>query len=209
MIGLPAISQAVGVYVVDWEVALRSRLEELDEVSLTIATPSDGRSERPLPRGSVVYLDWLSDRGLVRVRGIVSEVVHIPIPALRVIVDGKPEVHQRRNYVRTTASLPVAATPLPDRLTDMEPITMLATSFDISGGGMRLQLMRFEAEVGARLELEITMPDETVIDAVGAVTRRPLTDVYCIEFVEISKRDQERIVRFVFQQLRTQAGRAA
>ena len=210
MIALPNINQSVGVYVVEWETELRSRIEDTGEGSLTIAMPSDGRTERPLPRGAVVYLDWICDRGVVRVRGIVSEFVRIPIPALLVIVDGAPEIHQRRNYVRASANLALVATPDRLRTADEEELPEIkGTTFDLSGGGMRVRLQGFEAEVSDRLRFEVTMPDESLIHAAGKVTRRPLPDVYCIEFDEIDKRAQERVVRLVFERLRSLAGRAA
>ena len=172
--------------------------------------PSDGRTERPVPRGAVVYLDWICDRGVVRVRGVVSEFVRIPIPALLVVIDGEPEIHQRRNYVRASTNLVVKATP--DRLpaADEEEVpSVQGTTFDMSGGGMRVRLQGFEAELNDRIKFDITMPDETVIQAAGKITRRPLPDVYCIQFEEIDKRAQERVVRLVFERLRSLAGRAA
>ena len=210
MIALPNINQSVGVYVVEWETELRSRIEDTGEGSLTIAMPSDGRTERPVPRGAVVYLDWICDRGVVRVRGVVSEFVRIPIPALLVVIDGEPEIHQRRNYVRASTNLVVKATP--DRLpaADEEEVpSVQGTTFDMSGGGMRVRLQGFEAELNDRIKFDITMPDETVIQAAGKITRRPLPDVYCVQFDEIDKRAQERVVRLVFERLRSLAGRAA
>lgn len=210
MIALPNINQSVGVYVVEWETELRSRIEDTGEGSLTIAMPSDGRTERPVPRGAVVYLDWICDRGVVRVRGVVSEFVRIPIPALLVVIDGEPEIHQRRNYVRASTNLVVKATP--DRLpaADEEEVpSVQGTTFDMSGGGMRVRLQGFEAELNDRIKFDITMPDETVIQAAGKITRRPLPDVYCVQFDEIDKRAQERVVRLVFERLGSLAGRAA
>ncbi len=209
MIALPNINQSIGVYVVEWEIELRSRIEDASDGSLTIAMPSDGRSERPLPRGAAVSLDWISDRGVVRVRGIVSEFVRIPIPALLIVIDGEPEVHQRRNYVRASANLTVAATPVRGRKTAVAPPTVNGTTFDMSGGGMRVRLHGLEAEVDDRLRFEVTLPDETVIEVAGTITRRPLPDVYCVQFDEIDKRSQERVVRLVFERLRTIAGRVA
>jgi c-di-GMP-binding flagellar brake protein YcgR len=213
LIALPNINQSIGVYVVEWETELRSRIEDTGVGSLTVAMPSDGRTERQLPRGAVVYLDWICDRGVVRVRGVVSEFVRIPIPALLVVVDGEPEVHQRRNYVRASANLTVRATPDRKRTAEDEgeevPAVVRGTTFDMSGGGMRVRLQGFDAEIDERLRFDITMPDETVIQAAGKVTRRPLPDVYCIEFDEIDKRAQERVVRLVFERLRSLAGRAA
>jgi len=210
LIALPNINQSVGVYVVEWETELRSRIEDTGEGSLTIAMPSDGRTERPVPRGAVVYLDWICDRGVVRVRGVVSEFVRIPIPALLVVIDGEPEIHQRRNYVRASTNLVVKATP--DRLpaADEEEVpSVQGTTFDMSGGGMRVRLQGFEAELNDRIKFDITMPDETVIQAAGKITRRPLPDVYCVQFDEIDKRAQERVVRLVFERLGSLAGRAA
>lgn len=209
MIALPNINQSIGVYVVEWEIELRSRIEDAGNGSLTIAMPSDGRSERPLPRGAVVYLDWISDRGVVRVRGVVSEFVRIPIPALLIVVDGEPEIHQRRNYVRASANLTVEARPLRKREIDPEPVVVSGATFDMSGGGMRVRLRHYEGEIGDQLEIEVTLPDETVIEILGTVTRRPLPDVYCVQFDRIEKRAQERIVRLVFERLRAIAGRAA
>jgi c-di-GMP-binding flagellar brake protein YcgR len=210
LIALPNINQSVGVYVVEWETELRSRIEDSGEGNLTIAMPSDGHAERVPPRGAAVYLDWICDRGVVRVRGIVSEFLRIPVPALIVIVDGAPEIHQRRNYVRASTNLTVLATPeRPASADDGELSEIKGTTFDMSGGGMRIRLQGFDAEVDDRLKFEITMPDESIVHAAGKITRRPLPDVYCVEFEEIDKRAQERVVRLVFERLRSLAGRAA
>jgi c-di-GMP-binding flagellar brake protein YcgR len=219
VIALPNIYQSIGVYVVDWEVELRSRIEDASDGSLTIAMPSDGRSERPLPRGASVYLDWISDRGVVRVRGVVSEFVQIPIPALQIVIAGESEIHQRRNYVRASANLTVSAAPLRERDADadadaeleaeLEPWTVSGTTFDLSGGGMRVRFHGYEAEIGDRLRFEVVLPDETVIRVIGTITRRPLPEVYCVQFDEIDQRAQERVVRLVFERLRVLAGRTA
>ncbi len=209
MIALPNINQSIGVYVVEWEIELRSRIEDKSDGSLTIAMPSDGRSERPLPRGAVVYLDWISDRGVVRVRGVVSELVRIPVPALMIVIDGEPEIHQRRNYVRASANLTIVATPLSEHSAGVEPATLSGATFDLSGGGMRVRLRHYEGAIGARLRVELTLPDETVTEILATITRRPLPDVYCLQFDQIEKRAQEKIVRLVFERLRAIAGRAA
>lgn len=209
MIALPNVNKSVGIYVVDWEIELHSRIEETGTDSLTIAMPTDGRAEHPLPRGTVVYVDWISERGVVRVRGVVSEVVRIPIPALLIVVDSEPEIHQRRNYVRASANLPITATPIVDADGDAELRTVHGTTFDMSGGGMRVRLQNLDVEVDAVLCFTITMPDDTVIEAVGRITRQPLPDVYCVQFEEIDTKLRERVVRLVFERLRTVAGRAA
>ena len=209
MIALPNINQSIGVYVVEWEIELRSRIEDKSDGSLTIAMPSDGRSERPLPRGAAVYLDWISDRGVVRVRGVVSELVRIPVPALMIVIDGEPEIHQRRNHVRASANLTIEATPLSKHSAGVEPTTLSGATFDLSGGGMRVRLRHYEGAIGARLRLELTLPDETVTEILASITRRPLPDVYCLQFDQIEKRAQEKIVRLVFERLRAIAGRAA
>lgn len=209
MIALPDVNQSVGVYVVEWETELYSRIEDTNDGSLTIATPSDGRAERPLPRGAVVYIDWICERGVVRVRGVVSEFVRIPIPGTLVVVDGEPEVHQRRNYVRASAHLDVIASPIRGRKDDPRPADIKGTTSDMSGGGMRVRFQGFDADVNERLSLVVMMPDETTIEVVGKITRRMPPDTYCIEFDEIDQRAQERVVRLVFDRLRNRGGKAA
>lgn len=104
----------------------------------------------------------------------------------------------------TTAGAPAAA----DDAT--EPVLLEAVIADLSGGGVRLRMSE-ELEVGRRLRLSFE-PDGEPMTVVAEVVRtvpaelRRRAVVQC-RFEQITRRDQERIIRFIFEKQREHSQR--
>jgi hypothetical protein len=198
---LPAPGQRLGVLVHEWNARLVSEVEAETGDALTIAFPSDGSGDFDLPAGMTITVEWASPRGLMRVdgrsggRGAVGIAVELTT---------KPEVFQRRDYVRANTAVDVVVTPA-DGLT--MPAT--GTTVDLSGGGMQAHLPGLELDVDDRASIEIDVPEEDSVLAEARVTRRPDSETFCFAFEQIDAREQERLIKFVFQRLRGAAGQAA
>src|SRR5206468_3435059 len=93
---LPKINELVLVRTGSPESVLRSRVEDAAPGVLTIAHPSDGLTAHRLATSTRVTLEWLVERGIGTVTGVVSAHVDIGIPALTVQLNTTPVVYQRR-----------------------------------------------------------------------------------------------------------------
>jgi hypothetical protein len=201
MTRLPDTGQRLGVLVHEWNARLVSSVEEAGAGVLTIALPSDGSSQFDLPAGAGVTLEWASPRGLMRVGGRSGGRAGDAIP---VELSGSPEVFQRRDYVRASTGVDVVVTPA-------DGLTMPArgTTVDVSGGGMQAHLPGLGIDVDDRVSVELDLPEEDPVLAEARVTRRPAAETFCFAFEQIDARDQERLIKFVFQRLRGAGGKAA
>lgn len=198
---LPDVGQRVGVLVQEWNARLVSQVAAVAGDGLTIAFPSDGKSDFDVPSGASVTLEWVTPRGLMRAAG--RSAGHDGA-GVGIRLTGDPEVFQRRDYVRANTAVEVVAKPL-------DGLTMPArgTSVDLSGGGVQVTLPGLGLDVDDRADLEIDLPEEDPIGAAARVTRRPSGDTYCFSFEHIDPKDQERLIKFVFQRLRGTSGKAA
>jgi hypothetical protein len=199
---LPDSGQRLGVLVHEWNARLVSSVAESGVGTLSIAFPSDGSSEFDLPAGVAVTLEWASPRGLVRVEG--RSAGRGAANSVAIGVEGVPEVFQRRDYVRATTGIEVVATP-------KDGLTMPAsgTTVDVSGGGMQAQLPGLAIDVDDRVTVALSIPDEEPILADARVTRLSAANTFSFAFEQIDAREQERLIKFVFQALRGASGKAA
>jgi hypothetical protein len=199
---LPEVGARIGVKVHEWNAVLVSKIEEHGAGVLAIALPSDGRAEYDLPKGIAVDLEWVSPRGLMRVRGHSGGPWAGDVSGLSVELAGDPQVFQRRDYVRAYTVTDIHVT----RRFGGEPIDGL--TIDLSGGGVQANVPGLSADIDDRFEIEIMLPEEELIVAEARVTRRATADIYSFAFDQIEPKQQERLIRFVFQKLRS-AGKAA
>jgi c-di-GMP-binding flagellar brake protein YcgR len=199
---LPEAGQRLGIHVPEWNARLVSEVLDAGVGTLTIAFPSDGRSDFDLPAGVALALEWVNPRGLVRVEG--RSVGRSDGSGVVVRLSGAPEVVQRRDYVRANTVADLVVTPV-------DGLTMPATgvTIDISGGGLQASLPGLNVGVDDRVRLELEIPEETAVEADARVTRVPTPHTFCFIFEQIDPREQERLIKFVFQRLRGSTGKAA
>jgi hypothetical protein len=146
---------------------------------------------------TLLMLESTGSRGVVRTAGA-AELVEANL--LRFVLDGAAEVVQRREFVRVVAAKRLV---LEDE--DGEVLAEGLT-VDISGGGLRAQLPRsaevpFDRTVVFSLFLGLTDYDDQVSGTAQIVRTREDNQVGLV-FEHIANRDQERLIRFVFERQR-------
>lgn len=136
-------------------------------------------------------------RGVVRTPGTAE---HVEANLLRFTLDDTPEVVQRREFVRVTAAKRIVFED------DEGDVIADALTVDISGGGLLVQIPRSkelptEGSIYFTLYLGLTDYDDQVNGTVRVVRRKD-DNQYALAFVHISRADQERLIRFVFERQR-------
>src|SRR3954447_8917985 len=144
-VSLPEFSEQVGVRPDETGERLNSRVEEVEPSRLLLATPSNAEQEVTRERGAGVAVEWVTARGLARVPGRTAGNGRIHIPTIAIELLGKPEIFQRREYVRAAAAIQLEAT-IPGMKGDFEGM-----SVDLSGGGIRATLPELDVEEGSEL----------------------------------------------------------
>lgn len=114
---------------------------------------------------------------------------------------------QRRNFYRLKINLPVGFQVIKEDSDQGEVNYVKAYTADISGGGMRL-LTDEKLEPGQQLKCRIPLGEKDFLELKGLVVRV----VPCVEgnykfevgvkFVDILEVEQDRLIRFIFQQQR-------
>lgn len=195
---LPGFSEQVGVRLDDSGERLHSRVEDVAPQQLLLAMPSDGTQEVSLPVGAGLAVEWVTARGLARVPGRHAGPGRIAVPTVAIELLGRPEIFQRREYVRAPASLQLEV------MTAAGSEEHEGLSVDISGGGVRASIPSLDVEVDTVLSLWLGLPDRA-IEAPVRVLRRQDPDVYVLVFESIREEDRELVIRHVFERLRAAA----
>ncbi|HEY2317962.1 MAG TPA: PilZ domain-containing protein [Solirubrobacteraceae bacterium] len=168
--------------------------ERADEVVLVVLVDIDGDHETAVDTAN---LEYTSRRGLVKLHG---EAVFEDRSLVRFRPHGDAEILQRRDFVRVH-------TPHPVTLDSGDEAAQRAHTVDLSGGGMLLadadtlapdQTVRFIVSVGA---------DQEPIEGVARVVRIREDGKRALMFERISEHDRQRLIRFVFECMRTARAR--
>jgi c-di-GMP-binding flagellar brake protein YcgR len=194
-----------------------STVRRVDERGLLIDLPHRAEEDLLLHAGDEVSL-------FVQVHGRMFQLETRVIAAdFQVLLEGPREAEQteRRQFYRLLTSidpllvelLPVEEPrTVPEQVSEsgeseeqQKPPVLEAIIVDLSGGGVRLRMSQ-ELAVGQRLRLTFE-PDGEPMTVVAEVVRtvpaepRRRAVVQC-RFEDISRRDQERIIRFIFEKQR-------
>ena len=167
--------------------------ERADEVVLVVLVDIDGEREGPVDTAD---LEYTSRRGLIKLHG---EAVFEDRSLIRFRPHGDAEVLQRRDFVRVHTPHPVTV--------DSGEERARVYTVDLSGGGMLLadadtldadQAVRFVISVGA---------DREPVEGVARVVRIREDGKRALMFEQISEHDRQRLIRFVFECMRTARAR--
>lgn len=141
-------------------------------------------------------LESTGGQGVLRTRGSGQRV---DANRIRFFLDDTADIVQRRQFVRVVAAQRVV---LED---DNENVILDTYAINISGGGLLLALPRKGVDLGpeqkANFYLYLSHSDDPVI-GLAKVIRIVADNQLAIAFEEISRRDQERVIRFVFDRQR-------
>ena len=171
----------------------------------------------PVAKGSEITINSVAENGVYEFKAITQEVRREPIYQLDLDVPADEPIHhlQRRQFMRLNLHLRVTYQILSNNqnVPDESSKKMEAMSKDISGNGICL-IMDERLPKGTRLDMFVPLlPDRPPIYVVGEIVRaddphgethRKNYDVG-IRFVEIRLTDQDRIVKYVFEQERKRA----
>jgi PilZ domain len=162
-----------------------------EEVVLVVLTELD-----PLPLQTLdpATLEYTSLRGIIRLQG---EAHFEDQMLVRFHAEGDPEVIQRRAYVRVHTPQEVTLGPT------FADQTLHAHTIDISGGGMLLAGVSC-VEVGDPIGFELRLGcDPAPVRGVARVVRIDPDSRRAVAFEEIDEGDRQRLIRFVFECMRT------
>jgi hypothetical protein len=166
--------------------------ERGEEVVLVVLTELGG----PLPPEALdpATLEYTSVRGVIRLHG---EACFEDESLMRFHAEGEPEVIQRRAYVRVHTPQVVTLEPA------LADHPLRAHTIDLSGGGMLLAgvcTLNVGDPIGFEMRLGV---NPRPIEGVARVVRIDPDGRRAVAFEEIDEGDRQRLIRFVFECLRT------
>lgn len=187
----------------DWYV---SSVQDLDQKNLCISIPTQGPIPLILHRGDIVRISLVSgkERYEFETRMLGQRQDNIP---LYVLLLPKEYRHvQLRDFVRIPIVMDMYYAKLPEE--GQMPVFNRCNSLDLSGGGVRF-LLEHDYAAGTMLFLRFTLPfvnNPVEIEVKSKVVRSAYVESvkrYHIvaKFEEISRRDQDLIVRFTIMKL--------
>jgi PilZ domain len=170
--------------------------QRADDVLLVIMAGAAEFTEGPL---SYLTLESTAGRGIVRTPGA-AELLEPNL--LRFVFDETPELVQRREFVRVTVAKRVVL----ESVEDEGEVLADGLTVDISGGGMLVQLPR-AAELPANTDVYFTLylgltEYDDQVSGTAKVIRKLAGNRAAIDFSGIDQREQERLIRYVFERQR-------
>jgi hypothetical protein len=185
---------------------------DLDLLELP-ATP-----QRQLER-SALMIEFINDDGIARMHG------RLDVPAyrrgaarghgeawkeqntVRFAHRGSPQLLKRREYVRATVDLPLT---LLDPSADDDPVSTQAHAIDLSGGGMLVDGLPTCPKRDEQLAFVLDLGDGgEAIQGRGRVVRLETAKRVGLQFTELERADQIRLMHLAFEMSREQRRRFA
>jgi PilZ domain len=141
--------------------------------------------------GDPITLECTNRRGLLSVRGE-AELLDSGLICFRIV--DPPEVIQRREYVRLPTEQKVSVVGA--------GVRAIARTLNLSGGGMMLRDL-YELEIDDRVHFRIDVDHEQPpVEGWARVVRVGPRGERAFEFEQISKRQRERLIHFIFDRQR-------
>ena len=175
------------------EVPVRT-FERGEEVVLVVLVNLD--DERESDSVEAAKLEYTSRRGLIKLRG---DAVFEDPSLIRFHPDGDAEVLQRRDFVRVHTPHPVTVESVEDGKRHVHTV-------DLSGGGMLVADETLVVDQTIRFTISI-VTTELPIEGIARVVRIREDGKRALMFEEIAEHDRQRLIRFVFECMRTARAR--
>src|SRR6201992_4245758 len=169
--------------------------ERGEEVVLVVLVNLE--DERENDSVDAARLEYTSRRGLIKLRG---EAVFEDPSLIRFHPDGDAEVLQRRDFVRVH-------TPHPVTVESETEGRWCVHTVDLSGGGM---LLGDDETLGVDQTIRFTISivtTELPIEGIARVVRIREDGKRALMFEQIAEHDRQRLIRFVFECMRTARAR--
>jgi hypothetical protein len=166
---------------------------------------------QPQLERSALMIEFINDEGVARMHG------RLDVPryrrgtgygyggrsAVRFAHRGVPQLLQRREYVRASATLPLTLTPAGAQ----DDVAARAQALDLSGGGMQLRGLE-DAVVGAEYRFAIELADgQPPVAGRCRVVRVDDEGRAGVQFLELARQDRVRVMHFAFEMSRAQQRR--
>ena len=169
--------------------------ERGEEVVLVVLVNMD--DEHPGDSVESARLEYTSRRGLIKLRG---EAVFEDPSLVRFRPNGDAEVLQRRDFVRVHTPHPVTVESPDDGRRRVHTV-------DLSGGGMLLaDDETLDVDQTIRFAISI-VTTELPIEGIARVVRIREDGKRALMFEQIDEHDRQRLIRFVFECMRTARAR--
>lgn len=180
---------------------IHARVRSITERGLLLVPTEHGPVVEP---GTPVAVTYFDRSGLYRFEADVIRQAEQGERSMQLTAPERLTRTQRRQYVRLDLQIPVACVVVDEATGALTPLD--ARSGDVGGGGMRLIAAEPVAE-GAQIVLSFVLPRQPAVVAVAKVVvcepRPDGTAVVRAAFHVISEQDRERIVGYVFDELRS------
>ena len=203
------IGQRVEFYLEDDDIRYTSRIEDITSDRLVVAMPVDEKRRPIIPaQGEQLYGLAVGEKCRYRFFSVFKGKKRDPIPVWLIT---KPEVverHQNRSFVRAAVRLPIQV-----RIIDTEgresDLMKLHTT-DVSGGGLSFAVPHY-VKINSRASIVFTnFPNIGMLSLMARVVRcQPLEPSdrgwqIGAHFLELNRGTMNKIVHFVFSELRRQ-----
>jgi len=190
----------------DW---YSSKVQDINDTGLYISVPVKGLHPMVLSVGETVIITFLWEMSRYEFETQITGWRHDNIPLYELALPEKIRRIQLREFVRVSCIMEVEYAEIPEE--GRQPVFRQCDSLDLSGGGIRL-LVQKEYPVNTKLMLKWALPFQNFkeqIEVIGKVVRslpernakKYLTG---IQFEEITRRQQDLIVRYVLRRLSEQ-----
>lgn len=182
-----------------------SRVEDISPNRIVLAAPLKGQKTVPLEDGEVITVEYC---GSSAVYSFTTRIVGTGKGHLPTITVESPQMirrRQRRSFLRMKARIPVTLTPVSAGGNLSPPPIYQMETVDISGGGLMLKSPLPFPE-GESLELEVSLPQRGVVEALGKVVRVEMKKggsspcyMLGIEFTVIKEAERQKIISYVYE----------
>ena len=182
-----------------------SRVEDIDENTLTVAMPYDEHRVPIIPRhGEQVFGKIIERSCAYRFVAIFKEPKSQPLPVWILQKPPVVERFQKREFVRVKVTRPIVVHPLDEEGSVQSMLT--TNTVDISGGGVCFVVFS-PLTVGNRVTMDIdNLPNMELMQVIGEAGRCQPVDVAGIKvyhvgvrFLAMDTAAQAKLVRFVFE----------
>jgi hypothetical protein len=195
---LPAVNELIEVSILGGE-SHRSRVEDVDGDTVTVAAPLNLKVEDLPGIGDLVTIRWSAGaRGRYAAPARIVEFVRGGVPRWITRPTGTVVVEQSRQFVRGGGGEPVVL--LRQGQDDTSPVQGHVA--DLSEGGLRARFTDLEGAVGDTVVVTLTLDGET-IDATGQIHRTTRDHgepgVQVVVVLDLPERQAQLVRRYVMK----------
>lgn len=190
---------------ISWEDGYyKSNIENIENNSIYISIPIKDGQYIPLRRGEQVEVIYNQGNDIYKFYTVVTDRKVDRIPLIVLAYPKEVFKIQRRKFVRVPIVLNVEYS---KEETEKTGKTLKAIMVDLSGGGMRIKLNE-DVRIGDKIVSHLPLGSDKV-QIKGEVVRIEKDidnkrNICGINFMDLSERDREKLIRFIFQVMRDQ-----